>query len=101
MSRQFVTEGDANGVAGKKGVPAVESMSQSAPDIAGICTELAASLAKVDGSSVVGNRYIKDLYANNDQNTNHKMGIDSNTRIGTVHGIKISRQSAKIEDSTE
>mmetsp|Transcript_24287 Transcript_24287/g.34747 ORF Transcript_24287/g.34747 Transcript_24287/m.34747 type:complete len:178 (-) Transcript_24287:121-654(-) len=89
ISLQFVTDGEANGVVGKKGVPVAES-SPGVSDGGAVSSDVGAAIEP-------GMNVWYALYAIHIHRTIQKMGIDNNRMIGIQHGI-ISKHS---RDTTE
>ena len=84
--------GDANGVAGKKGVPAGLDL--------GVCPVSPATTA-VPVAFGSGNKSLKDVYTNQAHPTPNRIGIDKKSSNGIAHGKSISRIRAIIDASTE
>ena len=99
MSLHVATEGEAKGVAGKKGVPVADS------DL-GVCpampVEPASSLDDSRPSaSVAGKMALKPRWIRYIQSTVQNNGIERIRRKGIAHGMASSRANAMKEASME
>ena len=93
-----MTEGDAKGVAGKKGVPVAES----SPALPGVCDVLfPASTLELPGVGSSGNTSLNKRNKTQLHSTIQNSGMEINSRNGMVHGISNSRTRARTEPSIE